>query len=122
MRPAGSRAVTSLAVVGVVFLFTLAAQLRSVWLQAAGCGLVGLLAVSRLAVAFGPGCRVTMEHSGHLVVGVPAQLRFVVENPFWRRSRAVVIRYELASNRPLLPPVTVCDWRHRLQRKDRPGR
>jgi len=100
----GSR--NQLAYVAIVGLFVLAAQTRSVWLQAAACALTGLVAVSWLTVAFDKGCRVGLQH-GEFVVGAPAQTCFTVENASSRRSRPLVVRYWVESARPLVPEVAV---------------
>jgi uncharacterized protein (DUF58 family) len=108
-RPSGLvvGAPASTAGAGAVLAFTLAAETRDVWLQVAGCGLVGLLVVSWLSVVFDAGCDVTMEHAGDLVVGQPVEVCFTVENRHRRRSRPMLIRYSLTSTRPLLPQTTV---------------
>ncbi len=95
------------ACVGVVLMFTLAGETGSIWLQVAGCGLVGLLAASAIAVVTDNGCVVEMEHGTDFVVGRPAEITFRIHNTQQRPSRAMVVRYLLESPRPLLPLVTV---------------
>ncbi|MGH8889013.1 MAG: DUF58 domain-containing protein [Acidothermaceae bacterium] len=104
MTRLGSR--SQLAYVGIVALFVLAAQTRSVWLQAAACALTGLVAVSWLTVAFDKGCEVRLQH-GDFVVGVLTQTYFAVENTGSRRSRPMVVRYWVESTRQLMPEVAI---------------
>ncbi|HXR41675.1 MAG TPA: DUF58 domain-containing protein [Acidothermaceae bacterium] len=108
-RSSGFRAAqhTRLAGLGVVALFLLASETRSVWLQVAGCGLLGLIAASAIALAIDKGCLIAIDHPSELVAGVGVELSFEVHNPHGWRSRALVVRYAVDSPRPLLPEVTL---------------
>lgn len=88
-------------------LVILAVLTRSVWLQVLACGLLGLVAASALSVVFDKGCEVTLRHPNDLVVGVPVDICFTVENPGLRRSGPLLLRYELVAVRRLAPEVTV---------------
>jgi uncharacterized protein (DUF58 family) len=107
--PSGFRAAphARLAGLGVVALLLLAGETRSVWLQVAACGLVGLLAASAIALMIDKSCLITIDHPSDLVAGVPTEISFDVRNPHARRSRALVVRYAIDSARPLLPEVTL---------------
>lgn len=94
------------AFVAIGTLLGLAALTGNVWLQAAGCGLTGLVIASWLTVWFDKGCQVTMHH-GDFVVGEQASARFVVENSQRRRSRPIVIRFWVRSSRVLIPEIIV---------------
>ncbi len=88
-------------------LVVLAVLTRSVWLQVVACGLLGLVLASALSVVLDNGCEVTLRHPNDLVVGAPVDICFTVENPGLRRSRPLLLRYELVAARPLAPAVTV---------------
>jgi uncharacterized protein (DUF58 family) len=93
--------------VAALTLVILAVLTRGVWLQVVACGLFGLIASSALSLLFDKGCEVTLRHPNDLVVGTPVEVWFTVENPAPRRSRPLVLCYELVAARPLASAVTM---------------
>ncbi|HEX7107225.1 MAG TPA: DUF58 domain-containing protein [Acidothermaceae bacterium] len=108
-RLAGFRAGRSLqpVLIAAAALVALATLTHSVWLQVVACGLLGLVASSALSLGFGTGCEVTLSHPNDLVVATAAEVCFTVRNPGSRRSRPLLLSYQLVASRPLAPTVTV---------------
>lgn len=97
------------ALVGAGVMFAMAVQTQSVWMQVVGSGLLGLLGVSWCSLmGRRAGVAVRLQGPTEMVVGVPFQIRVIVDNAGRQPTAPLRITTELATEHALLArPVVI---------------
>jgi uncharacterized protein (DUF58 family) len=100
------------AVGGAGLMFALAVQTQSVWMQVVGSALVGLLGISAISVIRPRGgLTVVMQVPTEVSVGVPFDIRVLVNNAGRRRTAPLRITCYFPASIPVVdaPPVVYVD-------------